>query len=303
MLKTALRFIGLVLVSLWLIGERGRPIMGSTWRTIRSYKLKNILNLKILHGYIYGRWTRQYLYVLLIKIFPRLKERGWKWWTNRYHGKVLTPELAQAVFTLDHDISLRDLEQIIPYEQAREIVLSSPTAVAVYECNCRLARKQHCEPTQVCMIIGQPGVDFLLEHHPEISRRLTQAEALDLLAAEHARGHVHIAWFKDALNDRFFAICNCCACCCGGIEAMVKYGQPMVTASGFVAEVDAQVCVGCGVCADKCPFGAITVDETAMITWDKCLGCGVCISQCPVNALSLRRDAAKGTPMDVRTMR
>ncbi len=290
---------------LWLFGERWRPLRPSTWKMMQEMRqesgLRRFLNLSALHGYIYGRWTNQYVGLALNYIFPRLGPRTPNW-SDHYHGKVLPQEQAEAIITLNQDIPLRDLEQIIPYPLARHLVLKGPPEVAVYECCCRHARANPCQPTQVCMVIGQPFVDFILEHNPKSSRRLTQAEALELLRAEHERGHLHSAWFKDAMLDRFYAICNCCKCCCGGIEAMVKYGLPMVTSSGYVAQVDATHCSACAICEEACPFRAIQVDGTAAVNWESCMGCGVCVGQCPHEALSLVRDERKGTPLDVRLL-
>ncbi len=234
---------------------------------------------------------------------PRLKPPGKKSLSDGYHGKVLTHDHAKAIITLNTPIQLRDLEQIIPYPLARYLVLDGPPAVVAYECACRHARVEPCRPTQVCMVIGQPGVDFVLEHNPRSSRRLTQAEALELLRAEHERGHLHSAWFKDVMQNRFYAICNCCKCCCGGIEAMVKHQIPMVTSSGVVAAVDESLCNLCGACVDACPFEAFAATDSRLErNWDPCMGCGVCVDQCPVGALSLARDERKGIPLDVRQM-
>lgn len=152
---------------------------------------------------------------------------------------------------------------------ARQLLLSGPPDVAAYECGCRHARENPCQPTQVCMVVGQPFVDFVLEHNPHSSRRLTQAEALELLQAEHNRGHLHSAWFKDACLNRFYAICNCCKCCCGGIEAMVKYGNPMLASSGYVAQVDMESCNCCGICVEACPFGALSLGDEVRLNWEK----------------------------------
>jgi ferredoxin len=153
------------------------------------------------------------------------------------------------------------------------------------------------------MVIGQPFVDFVREHNPHSSRRLTQAEALDLLQAEHERGHVHSAWFKDAMLNRFYAICNCCKCCCGGIEAMTKYGVPLMASSGYVAALERDLCNQCGVCVDACPFSALSMNDTAVErSWEKCMGCGVCVEKCPTQAITLTRDERKGTPLDVRLL-
>jgi NAD-dependent dihydropyrimidine dehydrogenase PreA subunit len=292
----------LAVLIFWLMGERGHLILPSTWAGMRAGGLRNMLNLNALHQYVYGRWFKQYLDILINDISPRLGPRGRKWLSDHYHGKVLTQELAKAIITLNRDIPLRDLEQIVPYPIARDLVLKGPPDVAVFPCGCRLARDNPCEPTQVCMAIGQPFVGFMLEHHPQTCRRLTQAEALQLLDAEHERGHLHSAWFKDACLNRFYVICNCCKCCCGGIEAMVRYGNPMVASSGYVAKVDDKLCAACGACESACPFNAIKVEESANVTWEKCMGCGVCEGQCPNGAISLVRDERKGIPLDVRLL-
>jgi Pyruvate/2-oxoacid:ferredoxin oxidoreductase delta subunit len=152
------------------------------------------------------------------------------------------------------------------------------------------------------MIVGQPFTDFILEHHGSRARRIDQEEAVALLQAEHERGHVHIAWFKTAMLDRFYAICNCCGCCCGGIEAMVSYGIPMITSSGYVAQADADLCVACGTCEDVCPFQAIHVNGASAVDWERCMGCGVCVDRCPQQAMALLRDERKGIPLDVRIL-
>ncbi|MDZ7579704.1 MAG: 4Fe-4S binding protein [Deltaproteobacteria bacterium] len=287
---------------LWLYGEHWRPLRLSTWRFMREAGIRRFLDFSALHAYVYGRWIKEYIYLLINHILPRLKPRGKKWWSDRYHGKVVTQEQAEAIITIDQNIPLRDLEQIIPYPMARDLVLKGPPDVAVIQCGCRQARDNPCKPVQVCMVIGQPFVDFMLEHHPQTSRRLTQVEALELLKAEHKRGHLHSAWFKDAMLDRFYAICNCCKCCCGGIEAMVKYGAPMLAASGYVAQVDETLCEACATCVDTCPFDSIQVNGLVIVNWETCMGCGVCVGQCPNEAMSLIRDERKGIPLDVRLL-
>ncbi|NDJ79241.1 MAG: 4Fe-4S ferredoxin [Chloroflexi bacterium] len=254
--------------------------------------------LKAAHMYIYGRWTPQYVKVSRRVILPRIGTWGRQWWANRFHSKVLTPEQAKSLITIDCKIR-RDLEQILPYPMARKLVLDGPPDVTLYECACRLSREDHCHPTQVCMAIGQPFADFVLKHHPDRSRRVSQEEALEILQAAHARGNVHAAWFKDLFQGRMYALCNCCKCCCFGIETMTTYGTPMVASSGYVAQVDEAACGACVTCEDICPFGSMTVNGSAVVDWAACMGCGVCVDHCPDDALSLVRDEKKGDPLDV----
>ncbi len=286
----------------WVYAERGRLMRKSTWESIKAQGWKNILNFKATHAYIYGRWSRQYLNILWNHVMPNLSGPGQMKYVNKHHGKVITHEQARVFVTLNRKIPLRDLEQVIPYPTARKLLVDGQADIVVHECGCRHARARHCGPTQVCMVTGKPFTDFILEHHPKTSRRLSQDEALELLRQEHERGHVHSAWFKDVMNDRMYAICNCCKCCCGGIETMVKYGTPMVASSGYVARVDASKCKACGTCEKACPFSAITTDKIAIVGWEKCMGCGVCEVKCPNQAMSLSRDEKKGLPFDVRLM-
>src|SRR5512139_578954 len=177
-----------VLLGLWFFGERWTLIRPSTRQLIRAGGLRRLFNGDFLHAYLYGRWSNQYIGWAVNKLFPRLpRDSNNRRWADRYHGKVLTHEQARAIITLNRDIPLRDLEQVVPYRTARDLVLEGPPDAAVFECGCRHARNNPCQPTQVCMTIGQPFVDFILEHHPKTSRRLSQAEAMELLETEHKR--------------------------------------------------------------------------------------------------------------------
>lgn len=286
-----------------LYAERGRLLRRSTWRLLREGGLRKVRDRTFFHSYLYARWPREYIGTSLKHIAPHFTPRQRQGAADGYHGKVLPIELARRLVSVQQPIPIRDVERILPYPVARNLVLQGPPEIVVFECPCRGTRANPCQPTQVCMIVGQPFVDFVLEHHPARSRRLSTAEAVELLEAEHRRGHVHAAYFKDAMLERFYAICNCCKCCCGGIECMTKHGVPMMTASGFLAQVDADRCAGCGTCQRACAFDAIHVyGGHAAVNWEACMGCGVCEGQCPRHAITLVRDERKGIPLDVAAM-
>jgi NAD-dependent dihydropyrimidine dehydrogenase PreA subunit len=269
-------------------------------RLARTLKVRELLNGKALHGLIYAKFTTPYIRWLADAI-PDMSPQQRAHWRDRYHAKILTEDQAEAIIRLDRRIARTLDEQIIPYPMARDLVLNGPPEVVAYECACRNRKEDHCEPTQVCMVIGE-AANTVRTLNPRTTRRLTQDEAIALLREEHERGHLHSAWFKDVCGDRFYAICNCCKCCCVGIEAMVKYGSPVIASSGFVAQINEDRCIECGVCEMACPFDAIHVNGSVAVEWARCMGCGVCEGQCTTGAISLLRDERKGMPMDVRLM-
>ena len=275
-----------------------------------------------LHGYVYARWP--YLYIglgtgehPLARLFGPLVRGLSRLFSPRatdsrspdritfadtYHGKVVPLEAAKRLVTVGEEISLTDLEQVIPYARARDIVLRNPDHIVVLDCPCRASRPSPCQPLDVCLIVGEPFASFIAEHHPRRSRWITPEETVEILCAEHERGHVHHAFFKDAMLGRFYAICNCCACCCGAMQAW-RNGTPMLASSGYVSRVDADQCIGCGVCAEFCQFGALSVsDGVAVVDEALCMGCGVCVSRCGEGALSLVRDPSKGEPLEIHEL-
>ena len=273
-----------------------------------------------LHGYVYGRWP--YLYIgigtgehplarvfgplvrWLARLFPPRPsdEPDHVTFADTYHGKVVPLEAAKQLVTVEEEIRLTDLEQVLPYALARDIVLQNPDHIVVLECPCRASRPNPCLPLDVCLVVGEPFASFVAEHHPHRSRWITPEEAVEILCAEHERGHVHHAFFKDAMLGRFYAICNCCACCCGAMQAW-RHGTPMLASSGYVSRVAVDLCVGCGICADFCQFGALSVSGGLVaVDTAACMGCGVCVSKCPEGALSLVRDPARGEPLEIRAL-
>lgn len=276
------------------------------WRAVRKAG-KSVWDF--VHGYVYMRWLHSYVGAAigerwrfrgLIPFFaPFLVGTSFPHhWAAGYHGKVVSTSKASRLVQVDEPINMSQSEKIIPFEKARDLILLGRDPMAVLKCPCRLARKEPCLPLDVCILVGDPFVSFVMEHHPEKARRISSEEAIDILKAEARRGHIHHAFFKEALLGRFYAICNCCSCCCGAIMAH-KHGIPMLIASGFVAKVEEDLCQACGLCAERCAFDVITVDSLASVDTDLCMGCGVCVETCPADALSLYRDQNKPAPLQL----
>lgn len=52
-------------------------------------------------------------------------------------------------------------------------------------------------------------------------------------------------------------------------------------------EVSKELCIGCGICEDNCPFGAINIEDGLAVVGDTCTLCGACVESCDVEALTL----------------
>jgi ferredoxin len=293
------------------------PISRSTrefWKL--ANQIPNYPLIEKLHGYFYMRWP--YLYIgtgtgsnklgriaqkvvaVFSKVFPpRPTKPGQITFADTYHGKVVPLETARQLVKVEQNIRVDDLEKVIPYQLARSLVLDHPDHLVALDCPCRVSREKPCLPLDVCLIVGEPFASFVLEHHPNRSRAITSLEAVTILEEEDARGHVHHAFFKEALLQRFYAICNCCACCCGAMQAQ-RGGTPMLTSSGYTALVDSDKCAGCGECNGYCQFHAIEViDGLNYVNLAECMGCGVCVSHCPQGAIELILAPDKGIPFEM----
>ena len=222
--------------------------------------------------------------------------------TSFYHGKVVKVNDAVKLVTQKQDLTVPVPEKVVPFKVARDIAINNPESVAVGTCACRAAADNPClpPPMEVCLIIGDPYASFIADKSP-LFRKCTQQEAVDVIEEAHKRGDVQAAYFKKDVGNKFFAICNCCDCCCVGIKMWNQLGGavPIIAPSGYVAVVS-EDCNGCGSCEGSCRFNALTLDDQmAVIDKDKCMGCGVCVDICPVGAISLERDASKGDPLDL----
>lgn len=269
-----------------------------------------------LHGYFYLRFP--FFYIATATASNRLGKLGAKmisWFAkvfpprpvkadqitfaDTYHGKVIPFETARELISIKQNIRVDDLEKVIPYQLARTLIIDHPESLVALDCPCRVARENPCLPLDVCLIVGEPFASFTLEHHPTQSRAINRKEAIAILEAEEARGHVHHAFFKQAVLQRFYAICNCCSCCCGAMQAH-QSGTPMLASSGYTASVREDQCIGCGTCEPYCQFGAIEIFEGCnRINLELCMGCGICVSHCDQNAVELVLTLSKGLPLEM----
>lgn len=182
---------------------------------------------------------------------------------------------------------------IMAYEVAEEIIRKQGKIV-VADCICR---KEHvvvgdgCDaPMEVCLSFGTGAYYY---EKNGLGRAVDQEEALKILEKGRQAGLV----LQPGNAQKPANICMCCGCCCQVLKNLNSLDAPAEAVhTNYLASVDADDCVSCEACVERCHMGAISMDEAidaAVVNPLRCIGCGVCVSSCPSDALSLELKSAE----------
>jgi len=195
-------------------------------------------------------------------------------------------EISLPLRSLPVKVPVNISRPVAPYEDVKELI-KKQDRIALTKCFCAVQQQvlgSSCsQPLEVCMLLG-----FYAEYYIEqgMGRKISQEEALDVLAKAEEAGLVH--QIPDTQDPG--AICNCCPDCCGELRVVKMLPNPAVLIPcSYFSQLDPDLCNGCEICLDRCSMGAISVtaDQIASINRDKCIGCGLCINSCPTEALAL----------------
>ena len=182
--------------------------------------------------------------------------------------------------------------QVLTLQEADKVLeLASP--IGLLHCICRtrlLAKEERNEYEYTCLGTGvgmlkwerwperyKGGVKFVnVEQGKEWSREMNK------------RGYVPIIM---VYGERFVGgVCMCDYPACGIIAGRLDFGSSCLKGH-YVAMVDEEKCNGCGICAQRCQWGAlkfnVSVDKAGIDQY-RCFGCGLCETACPRKAIILK---------------
>lgn len=185
---------------------------------------------------------------------------------------------------------------VLPYDELiPKIKAASYRAVAF--CICREQSRhldEGCDHTiESCLHFGT-FAQFMVEH--DMAREITSEEAIQILEESRQEGLVHVA---NNMDDHVVSICNCCTCGgCYWLTTVKNMNRGVLMPSNYVAAVNADECIACGTCEDRCPMDAISMgdDDCATVNGLKCIGCGVCTPTCDSEAIKLEQREDIKTP-------
>ncbi len=186
---------------------------------------------------------------------------------------------------IDEEIEVPE-EKIISTQKVEEII-NKFDEIAVGHCYCRHFRDlidESCKQTDLrenCFTFGK-SARYTTEQG--FARMISKEEAIDILKKSEKDGLVHKAYHPNMdFKREEDSICNCCSDCCGQAKNFTS------NMSNFIAQVDHELCTGCGTCVEKCYSGAKELNDEgkAETIEERCIGCGICAAFCPEGAISL----------------
>ena len=174
------------------------------------------------------------------------------------------------------------------YDDARQLIESSPGPIAVMNCVCRQGKDLLDEPCRqtdarrVCMTFKGAARRLVEEG---TGRAVTRADALELVAKAEGDGMV---LQPENTRDPLF-MCFCCGCCCGVLTTAKELPRPAeYLQSNYRAVVDPEECSECETCHSRCPMDALdSAGGATRVDRHRCIGCGLCVTTCPSEAISL----------------
>jgi ferredoxin len=196
------------------------------------------------------------------------------------------------VISLDKKVEVPE-EFVLP-SQTVEKIIEKFDDIAVGHCFCRQRHKtlgDSCDlnaPMLNCFTFGKSARHTVAQG---FAKPVTKEEALKIMKEAEKVGLVHKAFHPGSNVSRpETSICNCCKDCCDTFNFWRDGALPLINSTYYLSVIDQDLCTGCGICVERCPTDAITLNAEGVAERDEasCVGCGICARFCPEQAVSLK---------------
>jgi len=194
---------------------------------------------------------------------------------------------------IEHNIEITNFDDVI------KIIENADGPISLQNCICRQSRQivgKACNVTsrlETCIglgIVAQMYIDM------GWAREINQEEAIEIFKKNEEEGLV----IQPGNTQKPHFICSCCGCCCEELLGVKTFPNPAdIVSTNYYAEIDPDLCSGCGTCIERCQLEAITLDDDiSSINLQRCIGCGNCVLVCPSEAIKLLKKELKYIPSE-----
>ena len=203
-------------------------------------------------------------------------------------------EVGDTIRIIPLDRSLEIPEESVLPSQSVDDIIDKFDDIAVGYCFCRQRRaamREPCAfdaPTRNCFTFGKSARHTAAQGFAQM---ISKEEARSIMRDAEEAGLVHKAFHPNArVSLPETSICNCCKDCCDTLRLWRDGAFPLINATYYLSVIDEALCTGCGICVERCPTDAITLNADGKAQRDErsCFGCGVCARFCPEEAVSLK---------------
>ncbi|MFX1256472.1 MAG: 4Fe-4S binding protein [Promethearchaeota archaeon] len=273
-------------------------------------KLKNYLKIMAKKGCIHSKMDgekRTYANAVLVigmyeyqvkNLSKEFVKDFFKYSIEAFNKELFKSKITQ-LRTIPVEKSITHDLDVANYENIREIVKKFDGPIAVVKCICREAKEvlgKSCKQTslrETCFPFGWHAQFFIDNGW---GRSVSKEEALEIFNKAEEDGL--IVQVSNTIQPH--VICCCCNCCCGSISTLKRHPKPVsFFSSNYHANIDPELCIGCGICVDRCKMTAIElINEKSQINLNRCIGCGNCVVICPENAIQLKKKENRDVPVE-----
>jgi len=192
-------------------------------------------------------------------------------WSFHQFLNDLDPD-PNAVPTQDEILPLEDMLKFMDSQGDRPVYTNN--------CDCKSLNGECGMPRDVC-ITYKTKVNSYVDRGA--AKKITPEEAKAIVRRADNAGLMH--------TKNRNGICNCCGDCCVLFRGQkVRGSKGIWPVQHYLISYNAESCKQCGLCIKRCWMGVFTKNIDGKIEADpsKCVGCGICATKCPGKALTLK---------------
>ena len=206
--------------------------------------------------------------------------------TLRFFLKVRGRPVLMALSRL---LSFLPTAEVITVEQATDLIDAisglENTEITVGPCRCQqsLGKRKGTYVKDMFVLYGAEAY----KRAGSECRDLSPEEAKSLLRELHQEGLVPAFYACMRSKGWAYVLCSCEREICFPFRAHQAAGG-VLSRGLYVVALDSELCTGCGICIERCHFGAnFLTNGVSEVDLAKCYGCGLCVSTCSGGARTM----------------